>query len=75
MTEYKILRGDSVRFQEGENDVCTLDRRWRGVLRRLYQRTCVKVRHKRVMFISRVHLIIEYPYNSVLGGVLFRLNC
>lgn len=75
MTEYKIFRGDSVRFQEGENDECTLDWRWRGVLRRSYQRTCVKVRHKRVMFISRVHLIIEYPYNTVLGGVLFRLNC
>lgn len=75
MTEYKIFRGDSVRFQEGENDVCTFDWRWRGVLRRLYQRTCVKDRHKRVMFISRVHLIIEYPYNTVLGGVLFRLNC
>lgn len=29
MTEYKIFRGDSVRFQEGENDVCTLDWRWK----------------------------------------------
>lgn len=29
MTEHKIFGGDSVRFQGGGNDVCTLDW-WRG---------------------------------------------